>query len=294
MNKLSIAICLGVILFAGCREHSIPIDFGQVSATKTETTYMLSASAIPPADPHNVLIEEFTGQDCDICPSAHTILEGIEANGQVNVIGLYITNFNQTEPPKGALYDFRHATATLIGNNIYGGISAMPQGGIDRVPSGGSLLLGRSIWSSAVNDQKLVKDPLNLSVLSSFTGGIATITATVTYLQTMSTKQNLTIVIVEDSIIDKQLTPTGVDNNYLFTDVFRDMITAAPLGDAILDTMAVKQVGRVYSRIYKYTPPLMTPAINPAHCRVIAFVNAPGGTSGDFHVYQSVQTKMAP
>jgi hypothetical protein len=106
--------------------------------------------------------------------------------------------------------------------------------------------------------------------------------------------------IVEDSMVDIQETtvsasfPQGWDTSYVFTNVFRESLTSAPFGDPILDTMSTKERGRVLIRKFTYTPKVFTPAINPYHCRVIAFVNAPGGTSGDYHIIQSVQTRLIP
>ncbi len=296
MKKAFLAIS-SIILFACCKENDTPIVFSH--SYSTDSTYV-QTSGLPSADAHNVLIEEFTGASCSNCPAAHTVLLGLEGTGHVNVVSLYITDFTQTTPPSGAHYDFRHLAASKIGSGIYGGIGAMPLGGVDRIPLAGSLLLGKSDWNSVVNAQKLLTDSVNLLVSSSFAGGVATITAKITYLQQMSTKQNLTIVIVEDSMVDIQeivpgtAYPSGYDSTYTFTNVFRDMITSVPLGDPILDTMATKEKGRTFIRKYTYTPATMTPAIIPAHCRVIAFVNAPGGTGGDFHILQSWKTNLVP
>ena len=293
MKNKFIAICCVAMAFAGCKETDAPIGF--VTTSSTDSTYVLPTGSIPAADAHNVLVEEFTGQSCSNCPAAHASLDGIAAPGHVNVVGLYITNFSQTTPPSGYVYDFRDSTATLIGNGIYGGISAMPCAGIDRIPVSGSLISYSGTWSGTVTTQKALVDSVNLAVESSFSGGVATIKATITYLKAMSTKQNLSIVVVEDSMYDKQEDGLTVDASYLFTDVYRGMVTSAPLGDPILDTMATKEAGRVYWRKYTYTPKITTPspAIVPVHCRVIAFVNSQG-TGGDFHVLQSWECKLVP
>ena len=294
MKKVLLAFSC-IILFAQCKEHDTPIDFTHSGSTAGDTTYLLSSSAVPAADAHQVLIEEFTGASCSNCPAAHTLLQSIEATGNVNVVSLYITNFPQTDKPAGAVCDFRHESASTIGNNIYGGIYAMPLGGVDRMPLAGTILLGKADWTSMVNSQKLISDSVNIRIGCSWSGGVATIVDTVTYLYPMSTVQNLSIMITEDGMVDKQETPTGFDNAYIFTNVFRDMITTVPLGEQILPTMATKEKGRVSVRKFTWTPnATVSPAINAANCSVVAFVNAPGGTSGDLHVLQSAKIKLVP
>jgi hypothetical protein len=300
MKNKFLVICCIALAFAGCKENDAPIDFGTAVTAGNDSTYVLPVTSIPAADPHNVLIEDFTGQSCSNCPAAHDVLEGLIATGHVNVVSLYITNFIQTTPPNGAIYDFRDSTATLICSGIYLGVtgSGIPAGGVDRVPVSSTLLLYSAGWSGAVATQKAVIDSVNLAVASSYNSSdsVATIKVTITYLKPMSTPQNISIVVVEDTMYDKQEDGTTVDNSYLFTDVYRGMVTSIPAGDAILSTMATKEAGRVYWRRYTYKLKGQGshPAIDPTHCRVIAFVNAPGGGTGDYHVLQSVQTKLAP
>jgi hypothetical protein len=139
-------------------------------------------------------------------------------------------------------------------------------------------------------------DSVNLKISSTYSGATATIIATVTYTQPVTGTQNLTLDLVEDSIYDYQSDNSGgahFDTGYLFTNVFRDMITLSPQGDAFLDSLNVKERGRVFRRIYTYTLPTITghPAINPAHCRVVGFVSIPG-TGGKYEIMQSAQTKL--
>lgn len=290
MKKVFIAICCTAILFSGCKEKGPPINFSNV--VNTDTNYLVSP--VPAPDPHNVLAEEFTGATCPNCPAAHDLLESLATAGRLNTIGLYVTGLSQTKPPLGAAYDFRNAVATQISDNIYlgGPKSGIPCGGIDRVPVSGSLLLYSSSWTDAYNSRLSLVDSVNLSVSSSYSAAdtIATITATITYLQQVSTPQNLSIAIVEDSMVDFQEKPTGVDSNYLFTNVFRDLVTSAPYGDPILSTKTVKEPGRVERRIYTYK---MNSAWKAKRCRIIAFVHY-SNTFVNKDVFQSVQTKLAP
>jgi len=293
MKKLLFAIC-GVVIFAGCKEHGTSLDFG--SNLISQTTYV--ASPVPRAEAHQVLVEEFTGQSCPNCPAAHVLLDTMSSQnpGRINVISMYTIGGPVNDPPNGAQYDFRDAAALNILNEIYGGSTPLPATGADRVSDNGSMLsLGAQSLSGPVTSRLIVADSVNLLVTSSYnvSKNIATITAAVTFTQAFSTPQNLSIVVVEDSINDLQEFPGDVQS-YWFMDVFRGMVTSVPAGD-VLQVSAnsnTKVAGRVFQKVYSYVLPAKSPVIVPAHCRVIAFVNTANGA--DKHVLQSAQCKLVP
>ncbi len=306
MKKILLALGCCVALFFeicnGCKEVPPTITFG-ASAAK-DTTYVITP--VPATDAHNVLIEEFTGESCSNCPAAHA---GLDANASVIGGTTFVISYYENSsapiniPPSGAYFDFRNDKASTIlasaifttnADNTY---PNLPGGGVDRAPvtSGTPTYLGASAWSGLIATRAAATDSLNLAVASVFSMGVATITATITYTQAVSTPQNLSIAIVEDSIIDYQEQPLGViDSTYLFKDVFVDMVTPVPFGDAILDTLATKEAGRVLKKVYTYTVPtsFAKGIVTPARCRVIAFVHQPSGASPDFHVIQSAQAKL--
>ena len=296
MKRVFIALCLGSVAFVACKEKAPPINLTAGNLVALDTTYVVSP--VPTADAHNVLVEDFTGASCSNCPTAHTLLEtivGAHPAGTINVIGLYVTDFSQTIPPNGAAYDFRDSVATLIEQNIYGPLYGMPIGGIDRMPFGSVTSNGlqtlSSGWNSAVTSQLAITDSINLKVTSVYdsTSRDAAVTATITYLVPTTTMHNLSIALVEDGFTDLQEDGSVIDSAYAFNDIFRDLITSAPFGDPILPAMTAKEAGRVALRTYVYH---VKTGINPAHCRVIAFVHDNAITYG--HVRQSVQAKLAP
>ena len=297
MKKLIAAVGLGILALSSCKEKPPYIDLTAGTPIILDTTYVVSS--IPAAEPHNVLIEDFTGPTCSNCPSAHSIILGIDGahTGRINVIGLMPDDFSQTLPTDSSKYNFRSSVASQIEQQIFGALYAMPDAGIDRMPLGdanqGSIyqVVNRATWSDLVNTQLAVTDSINLSVVSTYdpTTQKAAITTTVTYLQPMSTQQSLSIAVVEDSFVDWQEDGINYDTFYHFNDVFRDLVTGNPVGSPILPAMPNKEAGRTAMRTYLYA--IDPTKWNPAHMRVIAFVtNASDGR----RVYQSKQTKLAP
>ena len=297
MKKLIVVIGLGILALPSCKEKPPYINLTACTPTILDTTYV--TRTIPAAEPHNVLIEDFTGASCSNCPSAHDIILGIDTThtGRINIIGLMPDDFSQTEPCPKSAYNFRSSVASLIEQQIFGSLYAMPNAGIDRMPLGdpqqGGIyqVVARGSWPDYVNTQLGVTDSINLSVVSTYdpTTQQATITTTVTYLQPSTALQSLSIAVVEDSFVDWQEDGFNYDSTYHFNDILRDLVTCNPAGSPILPAIPNKEAGRVATRTYLYK---IDPAKwNPAHMRVIAFVtNASDGR----HVYQSKQTKLAP
>ena len=282
-----------------CKEKSAPIDL-LPAPDKIDTTYLLSS--LPKTDAHQVLIENFTGATCSNCPGAHEIIHSIDSQyaGKINVLNLFVTDFSQTYPPTGAVYDFRSAQATSIETSIFKPLPGMPIASIDRMPATdlatNPLLTYKGSWPSIVSGRVNAVDSLNLSVSSTYNAatGKASIHVTVTYLQPVAIKQNLSIAIVEDSFIDKQEyfdgTGTGIYPAYRFNDVFREMVTSVPFGDKILDTLTLKEPKRVYEVTYFYKVPT---TYHVPNCRVIAFVTT-DANAGGATVFQSAQAKLTP
>ncbi|NDC40916.1 MAG: hypothetical protein EBZ77_05095 [Chitinophagia bacterium] len=305
MKKILFFAGLVALAFTSCKETPPPISFSDTKAE--DTTYIVSP--VPAAEPHNVLFEDFTGPKCPNCPGAkrNGLDPQIAANpGRINVIAYHIFNFPQAAPVEGAKYDFRDSVGTDLIKNIYRALWVMPSGGIDRMPFGNDLQGSKyqvpgAGWASAITTQLNVNDSINLDLSCSYnaTSGVASIETKVTYLYAMNTVQNLSIAIVEDSLIDIQEDAvngvTTIDSEYHFEDIFRAAVTSVPYGDAVLSakvlpTYPAKEAGRVYIRRYSFP---MKSTWNAKYCKVVAYVHK-GGAEGGVVVLQSKQVKVQP
>jgi hypothetical protein len=296
-------ICM--ILLVACKEKGPFINY--TNENYSDTSYV---GPVPAAQSHNVLIEDFTGVTCTNCPQGHDYINAIIAQypNRINVLSIYPNDFGQANPTLITTEDIRTAYGTQIGQTIYGALQFMPMAGIDRVQYASNLQLDRSVWSTATSTRLSSATPVNLSVTSSYdsVSGKAVIQATVVFTQTVTTQQNLSMAIVEDSIIGPQediKAQTGIDTFYAFTNVFRDFVTInnAPYGDAFLAGQASIPAGTVYIKKITYTLPAMSTtakglqlnAIKAAHCKVVAFVNYTN-SAGSKDVLQSATCKFAP
>ena len=262
------------LLLAACKETPPTIDYG-VKAPDTAYT----APVEQPQD-RIVVIEEFTGVKCPPCPQGHVVLAAIEAQypNRVVIVGIQPFGPPQTKPLDLASdgvatrHDNRTEKGTDIANTIYGGLSSIPIAGIDRTVVGSSRLVDRNGWVTAVDARIGVPTPANVHISSSYdaSSGKADIGVKVAYTSAVTNAQSLTVVIVEDSVIDGQEGgPGGKNQDYVHMHVLRDILTAST-GSVILSSHATKQPGLVYERNFSY---LLNPDWNPEHCRIIAYVS---------------------
>ena len=296
MKKQIIAILCIAFVWVGCKENNSSVDFGHTGIS--DTTYVLATTSIPALQPHNVLADEFTGQSCANCPQAAGILETASNTNpnRVNIISRYFYSGGSAySPVGGSIHDLRDSLDILVDDQIYAGIAAtsIPGGGIDRTPISGSMYTAKEAWTTAIINQLTIVDSVNIDVSTSYNAvtNLDTIVVKVTYVYGIATPQNLSVEVVEDSIYDKQLSSTDTIPNYLFMNVFRGSVTPEPTGTPIGTDRPIKEQGRVYQKVFTYTPKTITPAIIPKHCRVVAYVNNPG-TGGDYRVIQSVQAPL--
>lgn len=258
---------------SSCKEKGPIIDYG--GHTAKDSTY---TAAVETPQARIVLVEDFTGASCSNCPAAHEVLDAVEAQhpGRLAIMGLHIFNFGQAFPWPGAKYDFRTNEATDIGNTLYGGIGFMPGAGFNRVKdvSGNIAYLTSNFWPNTVNQYLDSVPPVNLTVTSSLNaaGDTAFITVKAAYTKSVAEKNALTVAITESNLIDFQEDPAAVgspiDSAYNFKDVLRGMVSAT-LGSSVLDSIAVKAPGRVFTRSFLYK---VDANWKPENCKVVAFI----------------------
>ncbi len=283
MRKRFLSLFACVLLFASCKENHALVSL-TISPPSADSVYQGSVDA---AQVHNILVEEFTGASCPNCPAGHAALAALKLQygNTLHILGIHPhdTLFAQAFPQPGAQYDFRTKIGYALEINVFGGLNFMPSAGVDRVLYSGGLLLDRNLWGAAIGARSTDQSsPVNLTVSSSYnpaTDTAATIAATIKYVSTVSPGQNLSIAIVEDSLVDAQDSVGISIPNYVFNNVFRDMVTSGnpTSGDPLLASHSSITAGTVNIRTYFYKVNQGAPNFNnnvhvPQHCRVIAFV----------------------
>ena len=276
-NRLLIFAGVALLSFAACKEKGPDIQFGKALAV--DSTYTAPVEA---AQKHYVLVEEFTGATCTNCPKARDFLseKTKENDGRLIVMGIHPFGIGQANPVHGAKYDFRTEKGTSIKDTYFGDIQGIPAAGFDRVKDaqGRSALLS-NLWAKPIQDRLALPAPVNISITSSYDEATkkADIEVKIAVTGDLSVAPKLSIVVLEDSLIDAQEHPSAdIEYDYVFMHVFRDYLTAIN-GDAFVTNGASLAAGRVFIRKYKNVD--INPKWVAKHCNLVGFVHYNDGTN---------------
>ncbi|MBN4065821.1 Omp28-related outer membrane protein [Candidatus Amoebophilus asiaticus] len=265
-------------LFFSCEEIAPDINFKE--GALSETTFVDPVIPIPQSK--MVLLEDLTGVRCVNCPKADTLSKDILNNnpGRVIVIQLHRDDDNFTYPyeiewgiPNSETYDLRTKEAKTI-ETTTGVPAGKPAGYIDRVFFSGesNRWFFTNKWESYVSDRLNETTPVNINIETEWDAPNRIVKAIIQvhYTNEITNSHSLSISIIEDSVFTAQLTPVGLDSNYMHNHVLRSMITATT-GDLLAFEQGSKyEQGRKYIKIYSDT---LASHWNVDNCEIIAFIH---------------------
>jgi len=219
-----------------------------------------------------VLMEEFTGVRCVNCPQAKLEIDNLQsANlfGKNFIAVSYHAGFF-SRPYNESKNDYRTEQGDVIIEFLDQPIG-FPSGVINRKLFSGEgdlQIEAFATWGGFVGQEldEVAIMSLDLETTYNASNRILNVSVGITPTQNISDGLNLSILITEDDIVDVQLTPDGIVDDYAQTHVFRTMITNT-LGDPITDALVANQST---SDIYSFTLPNEWVAEN---CKVVAFVH---------------------
>lgn len=286
-NKIIYAVAFLTVALSACKEQPPYINYDPPKTTIDTTWVKQSPSA---AQTKQVLLEDVTGVQCVNCPDAAAIAKSLQAAnpGRVNAIAVHALNLldNFTKPVNKdghkSNQDFRTQAAADICVNLLGVPNSLPKGGIDRVKFADKtdLLTDRTDWTAKVNEQLAIATPVNITLENAASGKPEEIWVDVTleYTEASSDTNFLSMVLVEDSIVDVQeyidytqpIPAPAFNDNYVHMHVMRGMFTATT-GDMINKPGAAIVPGRVFKKRYVYTN--SNPYVVRKNLHVIAFVH---------------------
>jgi hypothetical protein len=274
-----LALLLGLGLSA-CQEVAPPVVG---AAVIIDTTFV--DPNLPPVQARVALLEDFTGVRCVNCPDAHALAKSIfEAHpGQVALVSEH--NYFEGAYPNSD-EDFRNEESFAI-NDLLGPTSFWPIGLVNRnlFPGEPALLLTMAKWTGYVEDAIAEPPVVNVTVETSLdaTARVVEVIVELHFLEDVDTDLRLSVMLLENGILDPQLTSTGVQDDYLHEHVLRRMPT--PATGAIITTST--EQGRVIRRGYEI--PLEDWWV-AEELEVIAFVHE--GTAADKAVLQAQLLKV--
>jgi hypothetical protein len=263
MKKL--AIYIGVAMIAGflttsCDKLSAPYATVKTGGTTDSTS-------------RKVLLEDYTGHKCVNCPeaaiSARVMAEA--SGGRIIIMSVHAGFFADSS----ATGDFTANYTTAAGNqwNTDFGVTGNPKGMVDRTIFGGERVLGPDMWLDATTDLLALPPDALISITNSYNTTTRELSTTVKsrFLNLLSGKYNVSVCILEDSIISPQknnnpaVGPVPIIYDYVFMDVLRNAIN----GNYGEEITASVDTSMVYEKSYNYT---LKSNWVPKNCHVLAFV----------------------
>ena len=199
----------------------------------------------------NVILEEFTGRNCQYCPDGHAVANQITADnpGRFWAINVHTGGYAPTTYPN---FNTQDGATIVSGFSIDG----YPTGVVNRSTAAGQ---NRGVWANLANQQMSQAAECNVGgiVIVDPVTRMATITVEVYYTGNSTVDENfLTVAMLQDSILGSQAGGSTwnpgqmIGNQYVHMHILRDVITPA-WGDAISPTTQ----GTLITRTYQYEIP---------------------------------------
>ena len=291
---LLLPLLLPILLLFSCDKVKNPYVKTNSSAAGCPNPFFPSKTPI-----QKVLVEDYTGHRCVNCHSAAVTLEQIYAIYPQQVIGMAVhANFWAEPspcmgPPSGVpSYAFYHYLGCPAAENYFSpqgfNFSGNPNGMVNRTRVSGDPVIGQGTWKSVV-DTLVTKTPIaDINIFTNYDNSTRKlcVSCKTTFLKSMTGTYNLSVLFIEDSIIDWQAFSGHNDSNYVFRNVLRDDINGSgtgfgeqiKTGTISTNDTIVKSYSYQVPTSYAFTSALCTAkplAGSPCdyrHCYVLAFV----------------------
>lgn len=234
--------------------------------TESDTIPLVASDTINFDGKKVTLLEDYTGVKCNNCPEAGALALQLQEQYEGHLVVLGVHPKTALQNPAGGFPDFR----TDDGNewNTFFNISGYPNGLVNRTG-----VLGPTEWTSAVNSTVGGDAPVRLIVKTEFDDGSRELKITVhsKFLQNVESNDvRLTVCMMEDKIIGKQVTENGIDEEYVHRHVFRgtaDGITWGRMMDSEAESIAA---GRNFVTNMKFT---LSDEYNADEFYIVAFIS---------------------
>lgn len=247
------------------------ISISVISCDKISEPYTETPVAI--ITTRKVLLEDYTGHTCPNCPNAAKEAAKIADSlykDQVVVMALHVSTTFAAPHPGLFYYDFRTPAGDAFDLAANFNISAtgLPGGMVDRIGYPTTQKKNYTEWASDVALELAKPAVASIGITNEYDTISRIVTSSIKskFLSALSGKYYLSVMYVEDSIIQPQVTPTnGIDTNYVHMHALRgslngtwgDQIALDPTADFTADT--------------QYSIVLRTDAV-AKNCRVVAFI----------------------
>ncbi|MBN1198701.1 MAG: Omp28 family outer membrane lipoprotein [Bacteroidales bacterium] len=245
------------------------------SCDKLEAPYATAKEITVDSTKRTVLLEDYTGMKCVNCPAATARAEALAElyKGQVILIAVHAGYFSVPDASGHYTTDYRTAEGVAWFNDFQ--LISNPMGMVNRKPFNGKLPIGAGSWADAVSLAVKDNKVASLSIHTDYTQGTRnhlSTTIDTKFLEPLTGTYNLTVCILEDSIIgwqknnDTAVGPIPDIENYVFNNMLRAVLNGT-YGEQLTTSVDTTQT---YSKTYVFT---LSDSWDPTHLSLVAFVS---------------------
>jgi len=244
------------------------------SCDKLEAPYSTEKQISVDSTKRKVLLEDYTGMKCVNCPAATAKAEALVElyKGQVILMTVHAGYFSEPDATGHYTTDYRVAEGVAWFNDFT--LISNPKGMINRMTINEKKAVDAGSWAEVVTAAAQQQKVATVQIHTEYTEGplhhIST-TVTTKFHSNLSGTYNLTVCILEDSIIgwqknnDTTVGPVPDIENYVFNDMLRAVLNGT-YGEQLTSSVDTNQT---YSKTYMYT---VSDTWVPEHLSVVAFV----------------------
>lgn len=243
------------------QDFTAPVEYTVTALNGSSVVYTVRALVPWAATGKTVLLHDYTGVRCVNCPAASELAHELQASYGERLVVLSV-HAGFLAQPVGDFPDF----TTEEGTEWYNNNSSNPLGSVNRAKLLPGYTLQSSAWTDAVAAAFEETQIMELRVENSFDEATRQLKTTVDICQLEDYFENLsvTVCLMEDGIIGKQVAPGGVVDDYVHRHVFRTTLNGA-YGDDL-------DFGDGYG-LYTNTFKLVLPEeYNADNCYIVAYV----------------------
>ena len=213
-----------------------------------------------------VLMEEYTGHRCSNCPSAHQMLDQLHSiyGDTLVIVGVHATSLAATNLDYP--YDFRTEVGNQLANDF--GINAIPAAIINRGNHTGGW--GKDEWMGVLRETDRTSVPAAIQLINEYDAAAAAlkVNARVTMLEEYGHPLNLSLFLIEDGIVQPQLSGMTMIQDYTHNHVLRAALNGTY--GAYLTTDGLLEKDNAYT--YGSSISFLEHDWNAANCTVVAFL----------------------
>lgn len=229
----------------------------------------------------SVLLEDYTGVRCNNCPAAGEIALQLQEQYGHNVVVLGVHS-GFLSAPIGGYPNFK----TTEGDEWYSffGFDSNPIGTVNRKLNSGSYAFSSTDWADAVASALQEEAVVEMTPTVNYKESNRELEVNIfsKFLTELPETYNLTVCIMEDSIVGKQLLPEGDDTTYVHRHVFRETINGTWGEELNTTSISPKEM---FIKSYSTT---LNETYNDNQCYIMAYVS----NSESKEVLQVIEKKI--